>query len=135
MQFGFMPGRGTTDALFVVQRMQEEYRDNKKELYMCFVDIEKAFDRLPRKVIESTMRKKGLPEVIVRAVMSLYHGAQTKVRVGSESSEEFFVQVGVHQRSALSPLFFVIAVDVISENSREGLINEIWYVNDLVLMS
>ena len=32
MQFGFMPGRGTTDALFVVQRMQEEYRDKKKKL-------------------------------------------------------------------------------------------------------
>ena len=135
MQFGFMPGRGTTDALFVVQRMQEEYRDNKKELYMCFVDIEKAFDRLPRKVIESTMRKKALPEVIVRAVMSLYYGAKTKVRVGSEPSEEFLVQVGVYQGSALSPLLFATAVDLISKNAREGLINEIWYVNDLVLMS
>ena len=135
MQFGFMPGRGTTDALFVVQRMQEEYRDNKKELYMCFVDIEKAFDRLPRNVVEWAIRKKCLPEVIVRAVMSLYHGAQTKVQVGYESSEGFLVQVGVHHGSALSPLFFVIAVDVISKNAREGLINEIWYVDDLVLMS
>ena len=36
--------RTTTDALFVVQRMQEKYRNKKKELYMCFVDIEKAFD-------------------------------------------------------------------------------------------
>ena len=51
MQFGFMPGRGTTDALFVVRRMQEEYRDKKKKLYMCFVDIEKTFDRDPRKVM------------------------------------------------------------------------------------
>ena len=83
MQFGFMLGRGTTDALFVVQRMQEEYRDKKKKFYMCFVDIEKAFDRVPRKVMEWAMRKKGLPEVIVRAVMSLYHDAKTKVRVGS----------------------------------------------------
>ena len=30
MQFGFMPGGGTTDALFIVRRMQEEYRDIKK---------------------------------------------------------------------------------------------------------
>ena len=73
MQFGFMPGRGTTDALFVIQRMQEEYRDKKKKLYMCFVDIEKAFDGVPRKVMEWTMRKKGLPEVISRAVTSFYH--------------------------------------------------------------
>ena len=79
MQFGFMPGRGTTDALLVARRMQEEYRDKKKKLYMYFVDIEKAFGRVPRKVMEGAMRKKGLPEVIVRAVMSLYHGAKTKV--------------------------------------------------------
>ena len=79
--------------------------------------------------------EKGLPKVIVRAVMSLYHGAKTKVRVGSESSEEFLVQVGLHQGSVLSPLLFAIAVDVICENAREGLMNEILYVNDLVLMS
>ena len=59
MQFSFMPGRGTTDALFVVRRMQEEYKDKKKKLYVCFVGIEKAFNRVPRKV----MRKKGLPEL------------------------------------------------------------------------
>ena len=81
------------------------------------------------------MKTKGLPEVIVRAVMSLYHGAKTRVRLGSELSQEFLVQVGVHQGSVLSPLLFAIAVDVISENAREGLMNEILYADDLVLMS
>ena len=33
-----MSGRGTTDALFVVQRMQKENKDKKKKLYMCFVN-------------------------------------------------------------------------------------------------
>ena len=63
MQFDFVSGR-TTDALFVVRRMQEKYRDKKKKLYCfvdierkkkklcCFVDIERAFDRVPRKVME-----------------------------------------------------------------------------------
>ena len=91
MQFGFMPGRRTTDALFVVRRMQEKYRDKKKKLYCfvdierrkkkklcCFVDIERAFDRVPRKLMEWAMRKKDLPEVIVRVVMSPYHGKKRK---------------------------------------------------------
>ena len=81
------------------------------------------------------MRKKGLLEVIIRAVMSLYHGAKRKVRVGSELFQEFLVQVGVHQESVLSPLLFAIAVDVILENAREGLMNEILYADDLVLIS
>ena len=63
---------------------------------MCFVDMEKAFDRVPKKVLECAIRKKGVLEVIVQAVMSLYDSAKTRVRVGSAYSEKFKVKVGVH---------------------------------------
>ena len=121
--------------MFIVRKMQEEYRDKRKKSYMCFVDIEKAFDRLPRKVIEWAMRKKDLPEVIVRAVMNLYHGKKTKVRMVSELFKDFLIQVGVHQGFVLSPLISAIAVDEISENAKEKLMNEILYADDLVSMS
>ena len=42
MQFGFMPGKGTTDALFILRRMQEEFRGREKKLYMCFVEERKS---------------------------------------------------------------------------------------------
>ena len=50
---------------------------------MCFVDLEKAFDRVLRKVVEWAMRKRSVPEVMVRAVMSLYDGAKTRVVSGA----------------------------------------------------
>ena len=49
MQFEFMPGKETMVAIVVVRRMQEEYQRKDKKLYMCFVDMEKAFDKVPRK--------------------------------------------------------------------------------------
>ena len=52
-----------------------------------------------------------------------------------ELSEPFCVKVGVHQGSVLSPLLFAIVVDVVTENAREGLMYEILYADDLVLMS
>ena len=79
---------------------------------MCFVDMKKAFDRVPRKVMEWPMRKKGLSEVMVWAVMSLYDSAKARVRVGSAYSQESEVNVGVHQGSMLSPLLFAIVVDI-----------------------
>ena len=78
-----MPGKGAIDALFLVRRLQEKHRAKDKKMYVCFADLEKAFDRVPRGVMEWAMRKKGLPEILVKAVMSLYEGAETKVRVGS----------------------------------------------------
>ena len=129
MHFGFMPGKGTTHALFILRRMQEKFRETKQKLYMCFVDLKKAFDRVPRKVME------GLAEVLVQAVMSLYEGSKTKVRVGSGTSQKFWVGVDVHQGSVLSPLIFAIVVNVLTEHAREGLLNEVLYADDLVLMS
>ena len=55
-----------------------------------FVGLKKAFDRVTRKVLEWKMWKKGLPEVLVRSVVSLYEGAKTRVGVvDSELSDEF----------------------------------------------
>ena len=70
----------------------------------------------------------------MRAVTSLYEGAKTRVRVGLELSEEFEVKVGVHQGSVLSPLVFAIMVDVVTESVRNGLVSEMLYADDLVLM-
>ena len=135
MQFGFMSGKGTVDAIFIVRRMQENYQKKDKKLYMCFVDMKKAFNRVPRKVMEWAIRKKGLSEVKVRAVTSLYKGAKTRVRVGYAYSEEFKVKAGVHQEFVLAPLLFVIVGDIITENARRVVVNELLYADDLVIMS
>ena len=66
--------------------------------------------------------------------MSLYEGAETKVIVGSGLSEEFFVKVGVHQGSVLSPLLFAMVIDEVTENARKGWMKQILYADDLVLM-
>ena len=72
MQFGFMPERGTIDAVFILRRLQEEYHVKGKVL--CFVNLEKAFHRVHRKRLEWAMRKKGIPHVFVSSATSLYEG-------------------------------------------------------------
>ena len=67
--------------------------------------------------------------------LKLYTGAKTRVRVGSDHSEEFCVNVGVHQGSVLSPLLFAIIVGVVTEFAREELLYELLYVYDLGVIS
>ena len=50
MQYGFMPGRRAVDAAFVLRRLSEKFRA-KNKLFFIFVDLEKAFDQVPREVI------------------------------------------------------------------------------------
>ena len=135
MQFGFMPGRGTTDAIFIVRQVQEKFLAAKKALYMSFVDLEKAFDRVPRQVIWWAMRKLGVEEWLVKLVQSMYANVRSRVRVGDGYSEEFSVIVGVHQGSVLSPLLFIMVLEALSREFRTGSPWELLYVDNLVIMA
>ncbi|HXJ94687.1 MAG TPA: reverse transcriptase domain-containing protein [Terriglobia bacterium] len=135
MQFGFRPGRGTTDAIFIVRQMQEKFLAKRKELWMAFVDLEKAFDRVPREVVWWALRKMGVEEWLVKVIQSMYADATTAVRLGGGESKAFAVKVGVHQGSVLSPLLFTIVLEALSRTFRVGLPWELLYADDLVLMA
>ena len=64
MQFGFMSGKGTIDAIFIVRQLQEKYL-GKKNLFFVFVDLEKAFDGVPRDVVRWAMRKLNINEWLI----------------------------------------------------------------------
>ena len=134
MQFGFVPGRGTTDAIFIVRQLQEKYIAANKQLYFAFVDLEKAFDRVPRKVLWWAMRSVGVEEWAVRVVQGMYTNARSRVRVNGQLSEEFKVEVGVHQGSVLSPLLFILVLEALSRELRTGLPWELLYADDLVVI-
>ena len=79
-QFGFIPGRGTTDAIFLVRQLQEQYLAANMRLYMAFVDLEKAFHQLPWKVIWWKLRKLGVEEWIVQGCMPMRGDLSVLVR-------------------------------------------------------
>ena len=135
MQFGFMAGKSTTDAIFIVRQLQEKYLARNKELWMAFVDLEKAFDRVPREVVWWALRCLGVDEWIVSVIKAMYEDATTTVRVNGRESKAFSVRVGVHQGSVLSPLLFIIVLEALSREFREGLPMELLYADDLVLVA
>ena len=75
-----------------------------------------------------------MPEVIAKAGTYLYQQAKTKAGVRSELYAELYAQYGVQQGYVVCPLVLAIAVDVLTQYPREGLMNEILYANNLVII-
>ena len=98
-----------------------------------FVDLVKAFDWVSRKVICFALRRNGVPECLVYGVMSLYKGCKTAFSVDGELSSSFSVKFGVQQGSPLSPLFFIMIMEVLTEDVRDGSLMELMYADSLVL--
>ena len=75
MQCAFTPRKGTTDAIIVVRQVQEKFRDRRKPLSYALVDLEKAYDGVPREVVQWALRKGAVEEWLVDMVMCMYEGA------------------------------------------------------------
>ena len=85
-----------------------------KKLYYALVDLEKAFDRVPR---EEERCKPGVDEWLIRTVMVLYTETCNVVRTDSGQSESFEVKAVLHQGSVLSPLLFAVVMDGVSSEA------------------
>ncbi|KAK3527847.1 hypothetical protein QTP86_009209 [Hemibagrus guttatus] len=81
-QYGFMPRKSTTDAIFALRILMKKYRDGQRELHCVFVDLEKAYDRVPREELWYCMRKSGVAERYVRVVQDMYERSRTVVSDG-----------------------------------------------------
>uniref|UniRef100_A0A8C6MBU3 Reverse transcriptase domain-containing protein n=1 Tax=Nothobranchius furzeri TaxID=105023 RepID=A0A8C6MBU3_NOTFU len=110
---------------------------------MCFVDLEKAFDYVPRGTLWGVLREYGIPGPLIRAVRSLYDRFQSLVCIAGSKSGSFPVRVGLRQGCPLSPIPFITFMDRISRCNQdvEGIhfgglrIRSVLFADDAVLLA
>ena len=112
-QLGFRKGRGTTDGMFSLRQLVEKRSEKQGQMALAFVDLEKAFDTVPRRMAMTTLRWMGAPESEVKMIEAMYENTKARVVVGSGMSNEFQVNIGLRQGSALSPLLFMLVIIII----------------------
>ncbi|KAK3518675.1 hypothetical protein QTP70_007168 [Hemibagrus guttatus] len=82
-QCGFRPSRGTLDQLYTLHRVLEGLWEFAQPVHMCFVDLEKAFDRVPRGILWEVLWEYGVHGPLLRAVRSLYNRSKSLVLIAS----------------------------------------------------
>lgn len=134
-QCGFVPGKSTIDAIQSMRILIEKFRDAAKDLHMIFIDLEKAFDRIPRDLIWTALRIHVVLEQYVQIIMDMYKDVTTKIRCTAGTSEAFSILLGVHQGSVLSPLLFNIVINFLTSKLMQDLLLSVLFADDVGLTS
>ena len=144
-QFGFRPGRGTRDQILNLKMIIEKNREQRKHLYLCFIDYRKAFDTVVHEILWNVMKQFRFPPHIIDLIKKLYEQQKATVRASYGLTDWFRIGQGVRQGCILSPhLLNIYAERVMREalDNFEGTIRigghrvtNLRYADDVVLIA
>lgn len=118
-QSGFRKGRSTQDHVFTIKEIIKRTLSRAKTVYLAFMDMEKAFDRVPRTKIWECLNKKGVGKKLVRVIKCLYKETRNSVISKNSNSEVFTSKEGVRQGGSLSPLLFITFMDELIRETEQ----------------
>ena len=142
-QFGFKPKHSTDACIYVLKEAVDFYVGQQSSVYLCFLDATKAFDRVNHDILFDKLKKRGVPEYMIRILTFWYSNQKMMVRWGNIMSESFNVSNGVRQGGILSPYLFNVYMDDLSLRLKKhyagckianNIINHLFYADDLVLL-
>lgn len=118
-QSGFRQGRSIQDHIFSIKLIIDNVKRENKEVYLAFLDLEKAFDRVPRDKLWKILSQRNVEKQLIEAIESLYNNSRNYVRTNNQQSEEFLTTYGLRQGGVLSPLLFNVVMDDIIKKTKE----------------
>ena len=142
-QCGFVEGKGTTNAIFILRTLIERALEIQKDVYLCFIDYTKAFDRVRHDEIIKELTKLKIDGKDLRIIKNMYWEQTAAMRVEGEISAFQKIKRGVRQGCVLSPDLFSLYSEIIMRNieGQPGIrvgghnINNLRYTDDTVLIS
>jgi hypothetical protein len=133
-QFGFMPRRSTMEAIFLIRQVMERYKEQKKDLHMVFIDLEKTYDKIPRNLMWWALDKHKVPTKYVTLIKDMYDKVVTSVRTTNGDTNVFPINIELHQGLALSPYLFVLVIDEVTRDIQGDTPWCMLFADDVVLV-
>ena len=110
------------------------FRERKRNLHTVFIDLEKAYDKVPREVLWWTLMKKGVLIKYIDIIKDTYDGLVANVRTYGGITSDFSITIELHQGSALSPFLFVVVMDEFTIAIQDEISWCMLFADDIVLV-
>jgi hypothetical protein len=122
------------EAIFLIRQLMERCREQKKDLHMVFIDLEKAYDEVPRNIMWWTLQKHKVSIKYITLITDMYDNVVTSVRTSDGDTNDFLINIGLHQGSALSPYLFALVMDEVTRDIQGGIPWCMLFADDVVLV-
>jgi hypothetical protein len=103
-----MPERSTMGAIFLIRQLMEKYMEQKKDLHMVFIDLEKVYDKVTRNIMWQALQKHNISIKYITLIKDMYDNVVTSVQTSDEDTNDFPINIVLHQGSVLSPYLFAL---------------------------
>ena len=104
---------------FVVGQLTEKAQEHRMKLFTIFIDLEKAYDSVPRMALWMAMKKLGVPDVLIDIMRAFHEKMEARVRIGEEMLDEIEVTNGLRQGCTMAPTLFNMYACVVLERWPE----------------
>ena len=118
-QYGFMPDKGTHNAIFVLRRMSERAIEKQKNIYACYIDYSKAFDTVRHEPLIDLLQAIDVDSHDVQLLANLYWIQKAAVRHNGEISEWMSIKQGVRHGCVASPHLFAMYTEMIMRSLED----------------
>jgi hypothetical protein len=106
----------------------------KKDLHIIFIELEKAYDKVPTNVMLWALQKHKVSSKYITLIKNMYDNVVTIVRTSDGDTNDFPINIGLHQGSALSPYLFALVIDEVTRDIEGGIPWCMLFADNVVLM-
>jgi hypothetical protein len=122
------------EAIFLIRQLMERCREQKKNLHMVFIDMEKAYDKVSRNIMWWALQKHKVSTKYIILIKDMYDNVVASVRTSNGDTNDFPINIGLHQGSALSPYLFALVMDEVTRDIQGGIPWCFLFIDDVVLV-
>jgi hypothetical protein len=109
------------EVIFLIRQLMKRCMEQNKDMHMIFIDLKNAYDKVPRNIMWWVLQKQKVSTKYITLIKDMYDNVVTSVRTSDGDTNDFSINIGLHQGLALSLYLFALMMDEVTRDIQCGI--------------